>query len=145
MASRSALFNSIFKQQQMNLYLNEEWISIAQSRAAEENNVTTCTPLLLVRKNYLQSKIQHLKVRLFSPVIGVRMDPAVRIKSSCCFAAAKDPNRMYWNEQAFGITSRLVENGVFAFPEMHKSSLQYLHESECMFKCTPIFMMQHHL
>lgn len=41
---------------------------------------------------------------------------------------------MCWNEQAFGITSKLVENEVFAFLEMHKSSLQYLHENACTLK-----------
>lgn len=46
MASRLALFTSIFPQQQMNLFLNEEWIDITQRRVAKENNVTTCTPLI---------------------------------------------------------------------------------------------------
>lgn len=35
MASRSALFNSIFPQQQMNLFLNEEWTDITQSGKRE--------------------------------------------------------------------------------------------------------------
>jgi len=56
------------------------------------------------------------------------------VKSSCCFAAVEVTNSMYWNEQAFGITSRLVENEVFAFLEMHKSSLQCLHENACRLK-----------
>lgn len=30
----------------MNFILNEEWIDITQHRVAEENNVTTCIPLL---------------------------------------------------------------------------------------------------
>lgn len=30
----------------MNLFLNEEWIDIIQTRVAEDNNVTTCIPLL---------------------------------------------------------------------------------------------------
>lgn len=56
------------------------------------------------------------------------------VKSSCWFATAEVANSMYWNEQAFGITSRLVENEVFAFLEMHKSSLQNLQENACRLK-----------